>query len=120
MKAVLPNRPKGISTKPASVVSLNSIKVTKSWTARMKKESSTSAQANSRQAIWVKFSKKATQPIKSEMDSSKGRPASSPVCATLPGRMRSLTENAVPEPFSPSPAKLSKTMRARLFQLPMM
>ena len=36
-KAVLPNRPKGTSTKPASVVSLNSISVTKSWIARMKK-----------------------------------------------------------------------------------
>ena len=44
MKAVLPKRPKGISTKPASVVSLNSISVTKSCTARRKKASSTSAQ----------------------------------------------------------------------------
>ena len=57
MKAVLPKRPNGISTKPASVVSLNSISVTKSWMARMKKASSTSAQANIRQAIWMKFSK---------------------------------------------------------------
>ena len=47
-KAVLPNRPNGISTKPASVVSLNSISVTKSWIARMKKASSTITQANSR------------------------------------------------------------------------
>ena len=30
MKAVLPNRPNGMRTKPASVVSLNSIRVTKS------------------------------------------------------------------------------------------
>ena len=58
MKAVFPNRPRGMSTKPASVVSLNSIRVTKSCTARMKKASSTSAQAKSRQAIWMKFSKK--------------------------------------------------------------
>ena len=58
MKADLPNRPKGISTKPASVVSLNSMSVTKSWTARTKKASSTSIQANSMQAIWMKFSKK--------------------------------------------------------------
>ncbi len=47
-----------MSTNPASVVSLNSIKVTKSWTARMKKASSTSAQARNMQAIWMKFSKK--------------------------------------------------------------
>jgi hypothetical protein len=58
MKADLPNRPNGISTKPASVVSLNSIRVTKSWIARMKKASSTSAQAKNMQAIWMKFSKK--------------------------------------------------------------
>src|SRR3546814_11283650 len=66
MNADLPKRPKGISTKPASVVSLNSIRVTKSWTARMKKASSTSAQANNRQAIWLKFSKKAIQPHRLE------------------------------------------------------
>ncbi len=59
MKADWLNRPKGISTKPASVVSLNSMSVTKSWTARMKKASSTSTQAKSMQAIWMKFSKKA-------------------------------------------------------------
>ena len=60
MKAVLPNRPNGISTKPASVVSLNSISVTKSWMARMKKaSSSTITQANSSTTIWMKFSKKA-------------------------------------------------------------
>ena len=58
MNAVLPNRPNGISTKPASVVSLNSIRVTKSWIARMKKASSTTIQANSSTTIWTKFSKK--------------------------------------------------------------
>ena len=89
MKAVLPNRPNGISTKPASVDSLNSISVTNSWTARMKKARMTSAHAKSRHAIWMKFSKKATQPMRSEMDSSSGRAASNPVCATLPGRIRS-------------------------------
>jgi hypothetical protein len=47
-KAVLPNSPKGTSTKPASVVSLNSISVTKSWIARMKKDSSTTAHADAR------------------------------------------------------------------------
>lgn len=118
MNADLANRPKGISTKPASVVSLNSIRVTKSWTARMKKASSTRAQANSKQSIWMKFSKKAIQPIRLEMESSSGRPASRPVCATRPGRMRSSTVNPVPDAFRPSPAKLSKS--ARLFQLPMM
>lgn len=63
----------------------------------MKKASSTSAQAKSRQAIWMKFSKKAIQPIKFEMDSSSGLAASRPVCATRPGRIRSWMEKPVPE-----------------------
>lgn len=58
MNAVLPKSPKGMRTNPASVVNLNSIKVTNSWILKMKKASSTSAQANSRHAIWMKFSKK--------------------------------------------------------------
>ena len=51
MKADLPKRPKGISTNPANVVSLNSISVTKSWMAKMKKASSTTIQANSKTMI---------------------------------------------------------------------
>jgi hypothetical protein len=47
-------------TKPASVVSLNSISVTKSWIARMKKLRRTMSQAISRMAIWMTFSKKET------------------------------------------------------------
>ena len=47
-KAVLPNRPNGMSTKPQSVDSLNSIRLTKSWIASTKNEISTIAQANSR------------------------------------------------------------------------
>ena len=58
MNADLPNKPKGMSTTPASVVSLNSIRVTKSWIARMKKADSTITQANSSTMIWMKFSKK--------------------------------------------------------------
>ncbi|CEG06682.1 hypothetical protein BN961_00052 [Afipia felis] len=119
MKAVLPNRPNGISTNPASVDSLNSISVTKSWIARMKKARMTSAQANSRQAIWIRFSNTAIQPINGEMDSSNGRAASRPVCATLPGRSRSCTVKPVPLAFRPRPAKLSKMIFARLFQLEM-
>ena len=58
--AVLPKRPKGMSTNPASVVSLNSIRVMKSCTERMKKASSTIVQANISTMIWMKFSKKLT------------------------------------------------------------
>ena len=66
--AVLPNRPNGISTKPHSVDSLNSIRLTKSWMASTKNEISTTAQANSRTVIWMKFSKKLTKPIRPEID----------------------------------------------------
>ena len=120
MKAVLPNRPNGMSTNPASVASLNSISVMKSWIASMKKARMTSAQANSSTAIWMKFSKNDTQPIRSEMDSRIGWPASNPTCATRPGWSSSAAVKSVPEAFRPRPEKLSKTMRARLFQLPMM
>ncbi len=50
------------------------------------------------------------------MASSSGRPASSPVWATRPGRIRSATEKPVPEAMRPSPANDSKMMRERLFQ----
>jgi len=50
-KAVRPNRPNGTSTKPANVVSLNSIRLTKSWIAMMKKLMTTIRQAMSRIAI---------------------------------------------------------------------
>src|SRR6516165_7391578 len=62
-KAVLLNKPNGTSTKPASVVSLNSIRVMNSCTARMKKATSTTSQAISSTTIWTKFSKNATKPI---------------------------------------------------------
>ena len=42
----LAEQPKGMSTKPQSVDSLNSIRLTKSWIASTKNEISTIAQAN--------------------------------------------------------------------------
>src|SRR3954464_9401187 len=61
-KAVLLNRPNGTSTKPARVVSLNSISVMNSCTARMKKATSTTSQSISSTTIWTKFSKNETKP----------------------------------------------------------
>ena len=52
----------GTSTKPASVVSLNSRMVMNSWMARTKKDRITSAQANSSTAIVRKFEKKVVKP----------------------------------------------------------
>ena len=47
-KAVRPNSPKGTRTNPASVVSLNSIRLTKSWIAITKKLRTTISQATSK------------------------------------------------------------------------
>ena len=44
--AVRPKSPNGTRTKPASVVSLNSIRLTKSWIAMMKKLMTTISQAS--------------------------------------------------------------------------
>ncbi|KAJ0336902.1 hypothetical protein COL154_014332, partial [Colletotrichum chrysophilum] len=60
---VLLKSAKGMSTKPASVVNLNSIKVTKSWTARVKNEITTSSQETISTAICTKFAKKLVKPI---------------------------------------------------------
>jgi len=102
------------------VASLNSIRVTKSWIAKMKKDISTTIHANIRIAIWMKFSKKETKPIRSAIDARMGRPASSPTSAIRPGWRSSPALMLFPVATRPSPAKLSKTMRASAFQLEMM
>ena len=53
--AVWPNRANGTSTKPASVVSLNSMMVMNSWTASTKKASSTISQASISTAMVTKL-----------------------------------------------------------------
>ena len=50
------------------VVSLNSIRLTKSWIAMMKKLMTTISQAISRMAIWTKLSKKLVKPISPEIE----------------------------------------------------
>jgi hypothetical protein len=118
MKAVLPNRPNGISTKPASVVSLNSISVTKSWIARMKKASRPAPRRISRQAIWMKFSKKRSSPSgRRWIRAAAG--GVEPGLRDLAGAHQIGAVKPVPDAFRPRPAKLSKTILARLFQLPM-
>src|SRR5271166_5132031 len=57
--------------------------------------------------------------MRPEIESRRGRPASMPTWAMRPGRKKSASERPVPEALRPRPAKLSKTMRERLFQLPM-
>ena len=60
--AVRPKSPNGTKTKPAKVVSLNSIRVTKSWIAMMKKLSTTISQATKRIAICTKFAMNEVKP----------------------------------------------------------
>ena len=84
-KAVRPKRPKGTRTNPASVVSLNSIRLTKSWIAMMKKLMTTISQAISRMAIWMKLSKKLTKPISPEIEARMGCPEVMPTWASRPG-----------------------------------
>ena len=110
--AVLPNSAKGTSTKPASVVSLNSRMVMNSWTASTKNASSTISQASISTMIVTKFSKNVVKPINSPALSSSGREAVNPVSATNPGRIRSLAVSAVALAFSPSPANERNTMSA--------
>jgi len=105
-KAVRPNSPKGTRTKPAKVVSLNSIKLTKSWIAITKKLMTTISQATSRMMICTRLAKTLVKPIMPEMAVSIGLPASIPTSAILPG-CRSCAALMVPPPaLMPRPAKL--------------
>ena len=68
--AVLFQSANGTSTNPASVVSLNSISVTKSWTARMKKLAMTTSHARSSTAIVSRFKKRLESPRVDQSESS--------------------------------------------------
>ena len=114
---VWPNSPNGTSTKPASVVNLNSMMVMKSWTARTKKASSTISQASISTEMVTKLVKNDVMPISSPAFSMSGLEAVKPVAATNPGRIRSAAVNAAPLAFSPRRAKDEKMMSARLLKL---
>jgi hypothetical protein len=74
--AVFPHSANGTRIKPASVVSLNSRIVMKSWMLSTKNARSTIAQAIRSTAIWVKFSKKAMGPSRSWISARSGCAAS--------------------------------------------
>ena len=84
-KAVRPNSPKGTRTKPANVVSLNSMRLTKSWIAITKKPMTTISQATSKIKICTRFAKTLVNPIMLEIAVRIGLPASMPTSAILPG-----------------------------------
>ena len=108
----------GTSTKPASVVSLNSMMVMKSWMERMKKARMTTSQLTISTAIVRKFSKKAAGPRSRLTCSRSGLAESNPVEAMNPGRSRSSAVSRPPPAVIPRPAKDLKMMSARLEKLP--
>ena len=113
MKAVLSKSPKGTSTKPASVASLNSISVTKSWMLRMKKERSTDRPGEQQDRDLQEILEEGDEAdqLRRSPRGSGGRPRARSA-AMRPGCSSSAAAIPPPAAISPSPAKLSKTMRA--------
>ena len=104
-KAVLPKRPKGMRTKPASVVSLNSISVTKSWMARMKKLRRTISPGEHQHDDLDEVFEEGDIAEEREIDSRIGRPASIPTCAMRPGRRKSADDEAASGGFEAKAGK---------------
>lgn len=84
-KLVLFHSANGTSTKPASVVSLNSISVMKSCTASTKKQRITTSQARNITTMGSMFTNTSGNPAMSPICSRIGAPASMPVFASRPG-----------------------------------
>ncbi|RYP44515.1 hypothetical protein DL770_011480 [Monosporascus sp. CRB-9-2] len=102
--AVLFQRANGTSTKPASVVSLNSISVTKSCTASTKKLTMTTIHAKNSTTMGMIM----------------GAPASMPTLASRPGCKKLPMLRVEPLAVRPSPANERNTMLAKVLKLPMM
>ena len=118
--AVLFHSANGTSTKPASVVSLNSISVTKSCTANTKKLTITTSQARNSTVMTSRCANTSGKPVMSLICAMMGRAASTPTLASSPGRRNCACVSVEPDATSPSPAKERNRMPARLLKLPMM
>lgn len=99
------------------LVSLNSSMQTNICTARMKKATITSAQANSSTMIVRKLSKKVVNPTISLACSSSGQAAEKPVLARCPGLRRSSAESVPPPAVNPACANERKMMSASVEKL---
>ncbi|CUJ73465.1 Uncharacterised protein [Achromobacter xylosoxidans] len=119
-KLVLFHSANGTSTKPASVVSLNSIKVMKSWIASTKKHRITTAQARNMTTMGVMFTNTSGKPAMSLICSRIGAAASMPVLARRPGCRNSPMLIVEPLAVRPRPANERKTMLASQLKLLMM
>ncbi len=119
-KAVLFQRANGTSTKPASVVSLNSISVTKSCTASTKKLMMTTIQARNSTAMRAMLMNTSGKPAISLIWPRMGAAASMPTLANRPGCRKLPMLKVEPLAVRPSPAKERKTMPESMLKLPMM
>ena len=117
---VLFHRAKGISVKPANVVSLNSRMVMKSCTARRKKLMMTMNQASTRTMMMTRCVKTLVKPIKDPACCKSGQAAVKPVPANLPGRCKSAAVSPVAVAFSPSVVNELKMIVERLWKFSMM
>ena len=109
----------GTSTKPASVVNLNSISVIKSWIASTKKHSTTTSHARNSTKMASRF-KNTGNPIRSSSCRKIGPPASRPAFASRPGCKKSSIVIVEPVAVIPSPANERNTMLASQLKLLMM
>ncbi|CAB3731291.1 hypothetical protein LMG1866_04655 [Achromobacter ruhlandii] len=113
-------RANGTSTKPASVVNLNSISVMKSWIANTKKHSRTINHARNITTMGVMFTNTSGKPAMSPIWSRIGAPASMPILASLPGCRKFSMLKVEPLAVRPRPANERNTMPASQLKLPMM
>ncbi|EXF42698.1 hypothetical protein BAY1663_04882 [Pseudomonas sp. BAY1663] len=110
----------GTSTKPASVVSLNSMRVMKSWIASTKKQRMTTSHARNITTMGSMFTNTSGNPAMSPICSRIGAPASMPVFANRPGCRKFSIVMAEPVAVRPRPANDRNTMPDSQLKLPMM
>ncbi len=116
-KLVLFHSANGTSTNPASVVSLNSISVMKSWIASTKKHSTTTSHARNITTMGSRLANTSGKPAISPICSRIGAPASMPVLASRPGCKKFSIVMAEPVAVMPSPANERNTMLASQLKL---
>ncbi|CAJ0736732.1 hypothetical protein R77592_04115 [Ralstonia mannitolilytica] len=116
-KLVLFHSANGTNTKPASVVSLNSISVMKSWIASTKKHRTTTNQARNITTMGSRFTNTSGNPAISPICSRIGAPASMPVLASRPGWRKFSIVMAEPVAVMPNPANERNTMLASQLKL---
>ncbi|MNH41121.1 hypothetical protein D3C79_1025590 [compost metagenome] len=99
---------------------MNSINVTKSWIARMKKLITTTSHARNITTMGSMLANTSGKPVNLPICFRIGVPASIPTFASLPGWRNSACVMVEPDATSPNPAKDRNTIPASMLKLPMM